>query len=78
MPPRTPPRKDKGARARANDDEGAQGGNSAVDKDCALGGGQSKDNSGGGVLGGGGGEHDDKMMTRVLRGGMMLWIKNAR
>ena len=54
---RTLPRKDhKGARARANDDEGARGGNSAVDKDCALGGGQSKDNSGcggGGARGGG-------------------------
>ena len=48
-----PPRKDKGAHARANDDEGALGGNAAVDKECALGGGQSKDNSGGG--GGGGG-----------------------
>ena len=47
-----PPRKDKGAHARANDDEGALGGNAAVDKECALGGGQSKDNSVGGGVGG--------------------------
>ena len=39
---RTPPRKDKGARTRANDDEGARGCNSAVDKDCALGGGNQR------------------------------------
>ena len=59
----TPPKKDKGARTRANDDEGAPGGNAAVDKE--RGGGapwaefQSKVNSGGGVLGGGGANDDE-------------------
>jgi hypothetical protein len=52
--------KDKGAKGvvaakdkhtQANDDEGALGGNAAVDK-CARGG-QSKDNSGGGGAGAG-------------------------
>ena len=45
--------KDKCTRAQANDDEGALGGNSVMDK-CALGG-QLKDNSGGGSGGARGG-----------------------
>ena len=67
----TPPK--KGARTRANDDEGAPGGNAAVDKECALGGGQSKDNSGGSGSGArGGGARWAEFQSKVNSGGGVL------
>ena len=68
----TPPK--KGARTRANVDEGAPGGNAAVDKECVLGGGQSKDNTSGGSGSGarGGGARWAEFQSKVNSGGGVL------